>query len=97
MGVRRTTVADEGALSIARALGGMGRSSLLRDALNAPGRLFFDSNSTAVQMAALEGMAFLPNQREAVALLAELLALASTAELREATGNAIVKALQRTE
>lgn len=90
-----TTPPDEGALSVARALGGMGRIDLLSQALNAQDRPFFSDQPVTVQMAALEGMAFLPDHNQAVALLSELLGLANTAELREAVGSAIAKVLAR--
>jgi hypothetical protein len=94
--VRSTTGPDEGALGVARALGGLGRGDLLQSALNARGRTLFDEDSVAVQMAALTGMAFVPSQTEAVAMLSQLLALATTPELRWAVGSALMTALQRT-
>ena len=73
----------------------MGRSDLLSQALNAQDRPFFSDQPVTVQMAALEGMAFLPDHNQAVVLLSELLGLANTAELREAVSRAIAKVLTR--
>lgn len=83
------------AVYIARALGTMGRADLLRQALNAPLNEFFRQDPTAVQKAALEGLAYLPADQDPVSRLADLLRLASTAELRQATSKALVTALRR--
>ncbi len=95
-GARRGGEVDEGIVYVARALGSMGHVDLLRAALNAPGRSLFDRNSTGVQTAALEGMVFLPDRMQALAVLTELFGLAGTPELRNAVSTAILKTLQRT-
>ena len=79
----------------ARSLGTMGRDDLLQAALNAQGHRFFRNSPTAVQKAALTGMAYLPADRNPVRLLDGLLGQATTTELREAAAKAIVTALRR--
>jgi hypothetical protein len=78
----------------ARALGTMGRDDLLKAALNAPTRSAFTENPTEVQRAALEGMAYLPPDRNPLQRLDELLKLASTRQLQKAAADAIVTALR---
>jgi hypothetical protein len=80
---------------IARALGTMGQTDLLRAALSATGRPFFTRSAVAVQSAALEGLAFLPAQEQPVKILQDLLKLANTEALRQATADAIDAALRR--
>ncbi len=82
------------AVFIARALGSLGQADLLRQALNAPGYQFFLRDSTTVQEAALEGMAYLPAEHGPVELLRGLLMQARTFELRKAVADAILTAIR---
>jgi hypothetical protein len=79
----------------ARALGSMGRADLLRWALEARGRQYFDSGPAAIQEAALDGMAYLPADQDPVKVLGDLLRLANTAQLKKAVANAVATALRR--
>jgi hypothetical protein len=79
---------------IARALGSMGRDDLLRTALNAPQREFYNADRMGVQTAALAGMAYLPTEKEPQKQLIALLRQASTPQLRAAIGEAITVAVQ---
>jgi len=74
---------------IAKALGSMGRDDLLRKALNAPDREFFQGGPTAVQSAALGGMAYLPADSNPLDLLAGLAHEANVEALRKAAGDAL--------
>jgi len=80
---------------IARALGSMGQAELLRRSLNAPGHQFFLQDSTTVQKAALEGMAYLPAEHKPIESLRTLLMQARSADLREAVANAVLTAVRR--
>lgn len=79
---------------IARALGALGRDDLLGKALNAQGHEFFNAGATTVQMAVLEGLAYLPAERDPLQQLERLIRLASTPTVRAATGRAMVKAMR---
>jgi len=85
------------AVPIARALGSMGQTARLRMALNAPDHLFFRSNATGVQRAALSGMAYLPPEEDPLQLLGGLLRQATVEELRTAVANALSTLVRRTE
>jgi len=80
---------------IARALGSMGQAELLGQSLNAPGRQFFLQDSTTVQKAAVEGMAYLPAEHKPIERLRTLLMQARSADLREAVADAILTAVRR--
>jgi hypothetical protein len=81
---------------IARALGTMGQADLLRAALGASGGMFYRRNALEVQTAALEGIAFLPGDADPLKMLQDLLRLATTKALKQATADAIAMALSRT-
>jgi hypothetical protein len=72
----------------------MGQFGMLRKALNASNNTFFRENPTAVQTATLDGIAFLPADRNPLKLLEECLQTATTWELRSAAADAIQKALR---
>ncbi|MFW6189069.1 MAG: hypothetical protein ACOC7T_01440 [Planctomycetota bacterium] len=74
---------------VARALGSLGKQELLRDALTARGRQFFQSSQAAVQKAALQGLAYLPARAEAVGLLSTLIDRARSPELKRAGADAL--------
>ena len=78
----------------AKALGTLGRLDLLKQALDASGYESFVKNPMSVQKAALEGMAFLPADRDPLKVLGDLLKLANSAELRRAAADAMVTAIQ---
>jgi hypothetical protein len=80
---------------VGRALGSMGRDDLLQAALNAQGRRRFTEDPEAVQRAALEGMAYMPKEKQPIQMLSELLARARTIGLRRAVAEAIQTALRR--
>jgi len=92
MPMARAGATNPVAAYIARALGSMGRDDLLRKALNAPEREFFQGNAAAVQGAALQGMAYLPPESNPLDLLAGLVQAASVEALRKAAADALVVA-----
>ncbi len=79
---------------VARALGSMGRADLLKQALTAQGREYYDANAGEVQIAALGGLAFLPDSGQAVKELQTLQRQAGTPPLRAACAKAILTALR---
>jgi hypothetical protein len=80
---------------VARALGSMGRADLLQRALNAGGNQFFRADQVTCQVAALDGMAYLPPEDDPIRLLRGLLAKAATSELQRAASRAVSKAVRR--
>ena len=92
----RAANADPVPVFIARALGSLGRDDLLRSALNAQDRRYFQADATSVQAAALSGMAYLPATSDPMAKLAELVRAANVEALRRAAVDALVTAAQLT-
>jgi hypothetical protein len=93
-GLMGATTETPAARYIARALGTMGRDDLLRSALSATDHTTFNENPAAVQTAVLDGMAYLPQDRNPLKLLSELLKVATTADLRAAAAEAIGTAVR---
>ena len=77
---------------IARALGSLGREDLLRNALKATDRKFFQDNALTVQNAALSGMAYLPAANDPLALLTGLARAATAETVRRAAADALITA-----
>ncbi|MFO8009155.1 MAG: hypothetical protein R6V05_15630, partial [Candidatus Brocadiia bacterium] len=80
---------------IGRALGTMGEVRLLTDALNAATHEFMLANSTRTQAAALEGIAYLPAERDPVRLLQGFLQSGTSGQFQNAVGAALGRAVRR--
>ncbi len=79
---------------IARALGTMARKDMLNYALAAGDRPYYRQNRTAIQEAALTGMAYLPEEDEPLTMLKGLLTKATTTALRRAVAEALETRLE---